>query len=352
MSTNSFTKVAYIASPLRGDIEGNMIKAADFCHFSVENGFVPYAPHLLFPQFLNDNIPEERSAAMRMSEEIQKRCDELWVFCENTEPSEGMCAEIESAKKANMCVRFFNMPENADPNCYCPTHFCSYNTANHSSWNSKKRIIHNAGLYPDFHNFKYILNTYGQKETVKMMRNIEDLRFLIFVVSYTLNGYENICKSDDIYCAGLMNEYNLLKIRWTFDGKTNIYEIVNELLETVLSTLSKRRIQINGKNFNFNFNSKNVIDDIRSNINWDMISNMFFAELKNPCVINDILDELFGKEPDELCFCITAYEFNNRRIKFSSEAQRDLFIEHGYISTGTAYSPDTETNELQEDYTF
>lgn len=352
MNTANFTKVAYIASPLRGDIEGNMIKAADFCHFAAENGYIPYAPHLLFPQFLNDNIQEERFAAMQMSEEMQKRCDELWVFCENTEPSEGMRSEIENAKKANTCIRFFNMPENADPNCYCPTHFCSYDTTNYSSWNSAKRIIHNAGLYRNFPNFKYVLDTYGQQGTVKMMQNIEDLRFLIFIISYNLNGYKNICESDEIYCSGLIHKYASLMAEWEFDGITNMYEIVNELRGIVLNTLSKQQIQINGKNLSFDFNSENIIADIRSNISWDMISNMFFAELKNPGIINSILYKLFGKEPDEPCFCIAAYDFNNRWIEFDSKEQRDLFIERGYLNTGIAYSPDTETNELQEDYTF
>ncbi len=53
-------KKVFICSPFRGDMEGNARKAAAYCRMACEQGFLPVAPHLLFPQFLNEGIEEER----------------------------------------------------------------------------------------------------------------------------------------------------------------------------------------------------------------------------------------------------------------------------------------------------
>ena len=42
-----------------------------------------------------------------MEKEVLKKCSELWAFCDNGEPSEGMCEEIEMAKKLGIPVRYF-----------------------------------------------------------------------------------------------------------------------------------------------------------------------------------------------------------------------------------------------------
>ena len=49
-------KKVFICSPFRGDMEGNARKAAAYCRMACEQGFLPVAPHLLFPQFLNEGI--------------------------------------------------------------------------------------------------------------------------------------------------------------------------------------------------------------------------------------------------------------------------------------------------------
>ena len=46
-------KKVFICSPFRGDMEGNARKAAAYCRMACEQGFLPVAPHLLFPQFMN-----------------------------------------------------------------------------------------------------------------------------------------------------------------------------------------------------------------------------------------------------------------------------------------------------------
>lgn len=97
----------YVASPLAGDIEGNIKRAYEHCRYVVANQAIPFAPHAFFSGFLNDDIKEERSIGMFLGREALKKCSALWAFCDNGEPSQGMKEEIELAKKLGIPVRYF-----------------------------------------------------------------------------------------------------------------------------------------------------------------------------------------------------------------------------------------------------
>lgn len=101
----TYRPLVYICSPLAGDIDGNMEKARHYCKFAVRNGTIPLAPHLLFPQFMDDTNPDERALAMFMNMVLLGKCDQLWVFGKNI--SEGMAAEIGKAEKRGMAIRHF-----------------------------------------------------------------------------------------------------------------------------------------------------------------------------------------------------------------------------------------------------
>ena len=63
-----FRPLVYICSPYAGDVEGNTAQARAYCRFAVmEKNAIPFAPHLLLPQYLEDNDPEQRELAMFMS---------------------------------------------------------------------------------------------------------------------------------------------------------------------------------------------------------------------------------------------------------------------------------------------
>ena len=100
------TKRVYICSPLKGDIERNMRKAELYCRFAFEKGFVPVAPHIYYPRFLDDRNKKERAAGLRYGLEEIWRCKELWVF--GGHRSEGMKAEIKLATELEIPVRYFN----------------------------------------------------------------------------------------------------------------------------------------------------------------------------------------------------------------------------------------------------
>ena len=72
---------------------------------AVERGCIPIAPHLLFPQFLDDSLEEERELGMFMGLVLLTKCKELWAFGEYV--SEGMEQEIRKAEARNLPVRRF-----------------------------------------------------------------------------------------------------------------------------------------------------------------------------------------------------------------------------------------------------
>ena len=89
-------KLVYICSPYAGDVVFNTELARRYCRAAVEQGVIPYAPHLLFPQWMDDADPAQRELAMTMGLSMLERADELWV-CGDT-VSAGMRTEIAFAE--------------------------------------------------------------------------------------------------------------------------------------------------------------------------------------------------------------------------------------------------------------
>ena len=96
----------YICSPYAGDIENNTAAARRYSRFAVEAGYIPIAPHLLFPQFLDDSNPKERELGLFFGNAILSKCAEMWVFGDRI--SEGMEAEIKRATWKGHRIRYFS----------------------------------------------------------------------------------------------------------------------------------------------------------------------------------------------------------------------------------------------------
>lgn len=62
-----FRPVVYVCSPYSDDPVGNAELARRYCRFAVDAGFAPFAPHLFFPQFLDDDVPDERELGLFMA---------------------------------------------------------------------------------------------------------------------------------------------------------------------------------------------------------------------------------------------------------------------------------------------
>lgn len=96
--------MVYVCSPFSGDVEENTLKARKYCRFAVDQGVIPIAPHLLFPQFIKEET--ERDLALQMDMVLLAHCLELWVF--GSHVSEGMAAEIARARQKRMMIKCFS----------------------------------------------------------------------------------------------------------------------------------------------------------------------------------------------------------------------------------------------------
>ena len=102
----AYRPLVYIASPFAGDTEYNLSRARGYCRFAVSKGCIPIAPHLHFPQFLDDGDSEQRELGLFFALILLAKCEELWAFGERI--SEGMSREIAKAKKRGLPVRYFS----------------------------------------------------------------------------------------------------------------------------------------------------------------------------------------------------------------------------------------------------
>ena len=101
----AFRPIVYICSPYAGDVVKNVEAAQRYSRFAVDKGYIPIAPHLLFPQFLNDRNPKERQLGLFFGNALMSKCSEVWVF--GSRISAGMETEIKRARWKNYRLRYF-----------------------------------------------------------------------------------------------------------------------------------------------------------------------------------------------------------------------------------------------------
>ena len=87
-------KKVFVCSPYRGDIDKNTKAAREYCKIEIMQGNAPFASHLMFPQFLEEDNPADREKGIRAGLEIMRACDELHVYGEKI--TEGRSREIAS----------------------------------------------------------------------------------------------------------------------------------------------------------------------------------------------------------------------------------------------------------------
>ena len=106
-------KLIYICSPFRPQSQDpheadrelfeNLCRARNACELVKDLGAIPVCPHLYFPQFLDDELPEERELGMQLALAALRRCHEVYVFSEHITP--GMVREIAEAAKRDIPVK-------------------------------------------------------------------------------------------------------------------------------------------------------------------------------------------------------------------------------------------------------
>lgn len=96
-------KIIYVASPYGGDVKKNTEFAKKACRHVMEQGHAFFAPHLLYPDLLDENQPKERQLGIEMGFAILQNCGELW--CYGNHISQGMMMEIEEARQIGIPIR-------------------------------------------------------------------------------------------------------------------------------------------------------------------------------------------------------------------------------------------------------
>ena len=91
-------KCIFISSRYAGDIKHNEEVAEQLCKMAMELGYAPYAPHLIYPRFLDDNRQEDRERGITCGLAFLAVCDMVWVYT-GEGISEGMEQEIQHANR-------------------------------------------------------------------------------------------------------------------------------------------------------------------------------------------------------------------------------------------------------------
>ena len=91
--------VVFVCSPYGGK-QSNIDKAINYCAMEIELGNVPYAPHVFFPQILDEET--DRQLCIDMGIEILERVDEVHVW--GNKVTAGMQMEIEAAESMGITV--------------------------------------------------------------------------------------------------------------------------------------------------------------------------------------------------------------------------------------------------------
>ena len=74
----AFRPIVYICSPFAGDTDRNIEAARKYSRYAVGAGYIPIAPHLLFPQFMNDADPKERELGLFFGNALMSN---QWLPC-------------------------------------------------------------------------------------------------------------------------------------------------------------------------------------------------------------------------------------------------------------------------------
>ena len=96
----------YIVSRYAGDVENNVKAAIRYCRFAINKKKMPIAAHLLYPQIVDDNDPNEREIGTMYGLALLALCDEVWCFGKPL--SAGMEQEIKEAKRLGKPSKYFD----------------------------------------------------------------------------------------------------------------------------------------------------------------------------------------------------------------------------------------------------
>ena len=96
----------FICSRFEGDSEKHKQLARIYCLMVWNKGYLPIAPHLYFPQFLDNNNKEQREAIMQVGLNALRQCKAVYVYGRSV--SDGMRREIKLAEELKIPITYFD----------------------------------------------------------------------------------------------------------------------------------------------------------------------------------------------------------------------------------------------------
>lgn len=94
-----------IESPYAGDVNVNLMYLRRCCRHSIDLGEHPFASHLFYTQFLDDDVKEERKAGMEAGFDWMSQAEQVVVYID-LGISNGMKKGIEKAQSVNLPVSY------------------------------------------------------------------------------------------------------------------------------------------------------------------------------------------------------------------------------------------------------
>ena len=112
--TEKWGKKIFIASPLRAltkeEFQANIKFAATQCRHAMLEGYMPFAPHVYLPQFMDEYTPEERELCLKAGKLLLDLCEEVWVF-DYRGITPGMQTEIDYAQEKGIPIYYHHDKE-------------------------------------------------------------------------------------------------------------------------------------------------------------------------------------------------------------------------------------------------
>ena len=102
-------KRIFICSPYSGNIRENVTTAQAMCKLAIKHGYAPFAPHLLYPQLLDDTNPNQRGKGMSCGRAFLAVCNEVWQL--DVPPTIGMEEELAFAHLLQIPVKKFEIKQ-------------------------------------------------------------------------------------------------------------------------------------------------------------------------------------------------------------------------------------------------
>ena len=102
---SAYRRLVFICSRYAGDREKTSERARASWRFAVSEHCIPIAPHLLFPQFMDEDDPAQRRLGIFFGLVLQSKCREVWAF--GGRITKGMAVELAKARERGLTIRYF-----------------------------------------------------------------------------------------------------------------------------------------------------------------------------------------------------------------------------------------------------